>query len=214
LQGLSVAMDSPPLPCLFLHGAKREMAFCSGFSRSRVHIIFKVETEALCEAVVNILGENYMADSARARVNSEVASWFVSQLLLTRGKKVEAKVIAECFIKPQHRLGLEEALTSVNLVPPLQDAGMDGISLDEAKRVIAALSTNNSTLMKFVEDIHNACAARVAGGSRIKCLDLPGLSSPILLETEVMAKFRHRVGFSYNFLLRVAQERLQGGWAQ
>ncbi|KAH9294341.1 hypothetical protein KI387_040455, partial [Taxus chinensis] len=88
-----------------------------------------------------------------------------------------------------HRIKLEEALEAVNLVPPMQVVGMDWISMDGAKQVIAALSSRNTSVMRFAENVHSACAASMAGRSRIKRLDLPSLSAPIVLETEVVEKF-------------------------
>ncbi|KAH9304458.1 hypothetical protein KI387_008862, partial [Taxus chinensis] len=48
------------------------------------------------------------------------------------------------------RVQLEEAIEGVNFVPPIQVVRADGLSLEEAHRVISALSIRIAELMKFV----------------------------------------------------------------
>ncbi|KAH9301347.1 hypothetical protein KI387_012930, partial [Taxus chinensis] len=81
-------------------GARREMTFFGGISQALIRIIFWAESGSICEAIMRILGEEDMDISTRARVNSEVASWFVSQLLMVRQNVDEVRDITLHFIKP------------------------------------------------------------------------------------------------------------------
>ncbi|KAH9311894.1 hypothetical protein KI387_026929, partial [Taxus chinensis] len=92
-------------------------------------------------------------------------------------------------------------LKKVKFIPPIQVAGNEGLSVEEARRVITDLSFRNAELMHFAVEVHRACSVGTKGVSMVKNLDFPGLSVPIMVETEVVERFR-KVGFTYNFLLR------------
>ncbi|KAH9295349.1 hypothetical protein KI387_038937, partial [Taxus chinensis] len=106
---------------------------------------------------------------------------------------------------------LEKALEGVNFVTPIQVAGDEDLMLEEARRVIIALSVRNTELMKFTSKMHGACANGFLVGYRLKNLDILGLTAPVLVDADMTDLFRRRVGFTYNYMLRRAREGVAVG---
>ncbi|KAH9293639.1 hypothetical protein KI387_041159, partial [Taxus chinensis] len=164
---------------------------------ARRRIIFRAEAEAVCKAISRVLGEEHLGDSQRARVNSEVASWFVSRLLLVRQNVEEVRVIALFYIESQHRLNLVKALEEYGRGCPLPAVVREGLALAEAKLVIVELSARNSMLMHFASDVHSACVEGLGEGHHLEKLDLPGLSAPVVPNSAGVVSLRRQLGSTF-----------------
>ncbi|KAH9321700.1 hypothetical protein KI387_016339, partial [Taxus chinensis] len=82
-------------------------------------------------------------------------------------------------------------------VQPLSVAEREGMTLEDARRVIVVLSPMNVKLMKFAEDVHKACSSGLSEGSRLKKFDLSAisaLSAPVVFESEGVVGFRRKMG--------------------
>ncbi|KAH9324031.1 hypothetical protein KI387_004209, partial [Taxus chinensis] len=158
---------------------KRDMAFCGEVTQSRLKIIFRDESTSIMEAISRILGEEYLAESNRSHVKSEVASWFVMWLLLVKQNIAEARCIALHFIKLMHRVHLVEALEEFSRTQPLPDSVRDGHALEEARQVIAELLAHNLVMLRFTKGVHVVCEEGNTEGKILEKMDLSGLSAPI-----------------------------------
>ncbi|KAH9303436.1 hypothetical protein KI387_015019, partial [Taxus chinensis] len=130
------------------------------------------------------------------------------------GKSINRVISVEymgAYVHERFRDRLEEALEGVNFVPPIQAARDDDLTLEEARRVITPLSIMNTELMKFSSEVHDACVAGFPEGFRFKTLDVPGLATPMLVDAEATHLFQQCVGFTYNYMLRRAQEGVAVG---
>ncbi|KAH9315014.1 hypothetical protein KI387_023641, partial [Taxus chinensis] len=108
-------MDSPRIPLLYLLCKKREIAFRSSISDNRLRRIFKVNSFNGLEAIKSVLGENFLFADGWPRVDNNVASVFVGNLLIIGPSKLDAVNLALRWIWPCFCGNLEAEVEKSNV---------------------------------------------------------------------------------------------------
>ncbi|KAH9326477.1 hypothetical protein KI387_006655, partial [Taxus chinensis] len=143
-------MAIPTFHFLFLKDEAREMAFYRNISHSRLKNFFRIGSGSVCNAMEQILGESYLQGSDRGRLNAEIASVFVSNLLMIGKNKEETILIAR-----HYSVGLEEVVSQL-CMPSVFLRETDVVGEPELE-IFAELEKRNYVLWEFPASLHKKC---------------------------------------------------------
>ncbi|KAH9320887.1 hypothetical protein KI387_015526 [Taxus chinensis] len=198
-------MVIPPVPNLFLKGESREMAFYGSVSQARLKKVSRVGSGSVYNVVEHIIGEKYLQGSGRTRVNAEIASVFVFNLLAIGKNKEETLLIACHMIHSKHAVGLDEEVVNFSMPSAFFQAAVEGEPNLDAWARMAELTRRNAVLLEFAMPVHKVCKMKGSGPASIHTLDLDSLIAPIGHVPPLLAQLLKKGKSSYVFLLKAAK---------
>ncbi|KAH9309993.1 hypothetical protein KI387_037904, partial [Taxus chinensis] len=167
-------------PFVALRGEKREMAFFSAISRKRLHVVFRIRSKQELQAIEQVIGDYYLQELNRARVNLEVATVFVSNCMLMHPVRDDIVKVAEFLIFHSHRVGLHEAVANCRIPKTLLYMGEETEQGQEGVSSVEMLCGQYGDFLKFAKVIHAFCRDRGLVPCKLPPLNLTDLHLPIV----------------------------------
>ncbi|KAH9288474.1 hypothetical protein KI387_032591, partial [Taxus chinensis] len=163
-------MALPPYPFIHLRGEKRGIAFFSSVSACRLHMVFRVGSPSVLNAIERII--------YKARVVLGLIWKSLEYLFLACSFSTLIKALL-CPFLPRHCCGLEDALDHVCLAMAYFSIDSSTSSQWVDRGVCLELERWNKLLLQFVFFVHSICRSKGIGPSRIPPLTLTELAEPI-----------------------------------